>query len=261
MQWPPLPPFDNTPLLVMQFVMQRLNRRYPTQNAEGVDPQMVLLYRQQIANSILTELELAFEQTLQLGMQYWSDQEWMDVTGRPKPEMNPMEIQRKTTITATTDMSLSDPAVIEMKLDNLTKLVPLKDMAGGALFNAAVSLAVDPDTADLLTQDQMSPAAAKREKDDEYSAWGQIGGGVVAQKPLGASNQFRLSVIQEILSQPQLQARLQEDEQFRKIAEDRIKFFQDQIQQYSSNPQIGRTLAVQPFTSSQPGNVTNDALG
>ena len=254
--FPPLPPLDQTPVLVMQFVMQRLNRRYPTQNAEGVDPQLVMMYRQELATDTMAELDMACDQTLQLGDQYWTDEEWMMVTGNPKPQKSQTEIQRQYTINCTVDMSLVDPEVAKAKLQMLAELMPFKD-AGGMIFNAAANI-VDPDLADALTQDQMSPNAMKKEKDDEYSAWGQIGGGIVPQKPLMANNQLRLqTIMQEILAQPQVQQRMAQDKMFAEIAQDRIQFFQNQIQQYQLNPQIGRTLATQPFTQTQPGVVTN----
>ena len=254
--FPPLPPMDQTPVVVMQFVMQRLNRRYPTQNGDGVDPQTVGMYRQELATDILSELELAIEQTLQLGDQYWTDEEWMAVTGQPKPQKSQIEIQQQYTVTATVDMSLVDPEIAKSKLDMLAALMPFKD-AGGMIFNAAANI-VDTDLADALTQDQMSPTAMKKEKDDEFNAWGQIGGGIVPQKPMMANNNLRLqTIMQEILSQPQVQQRMAQDQVFAKIAQDRIEWFQNQIQQYQNNPQIGRTLATQPFTQTQPGNVTN----
>jgi len=254
--FPPLPPMDQTPVLVMQFVMSRLNRRYPTTNAGDVDPQLVGMYRQHLATEILSELELALEQTLQLGDQYWTDQEWMAVTGNPKPQKSEMEIQQQYSVTATVDMSLIDPETSKAKLDMLAALMPFKD-AGGMIFNAAANI-VDTDLADQLTQDQMSPTALKQETDDEFNAWGQIGGGIVPQKPMMANNQLRLQTIQQqILTQPQVQQRMAMDQQFAALAQDRIQFFQNQIQQYQVNPQIGRALSTQPFTQAQAPNVTN----
>jgi len=254
--FPPLPPMDQTPVIVMQYVMQRLNRRYPTQNAEGVDPQLVSIYRQFLGVDVLSELEVAFEQTLQLGYQYWSDQDWMEVTGQPKPQQySQMQIQRKTGVTATTDMTLADPEVAKQKLGMVQELMLLKD-AGGLVFQYGANM-VDTDLADALTQDQMSPNAMKKETDDEYSAWGQIGAGIYPQEPQMANNQLRMQVIQQILTQPQVQARMGQDKVFATLAQNRIKYFQNQIQQYQTNPQIGRTLATMPFDKSQAAPVTS----
>lgn len=248
--WPPLPPMDQTPVIVMTNVMMRLNRRYPTMNAEGVDPQIVMLYRQRLGNETLSELELAFEQTLQLGQQYWTEQDVQMVAGEYPWEYTQQQIQRQASVVATVDMSLIDPEVAKAKLGMLAELMPFKD-AGGMVFNAAANI-VDGDLADAMAEDQMSPTAMKKEKDDEYAAWGQIGGGIVPQKPMMANNQLRLQTIyQEILAQPQVQQRMGQDKMFAELAKDRIEFFQNQIQQYQVNPQIGRSLTTQPFTGNQ----------
>jgi len=253
--FPPLPPMDQTPVLVMQFVMQRLNRRYPTMNAEGVDPQMVSLYRQYLGTEILSELELAFEQSLQLGDQYWTDEEWMEVTGSPKPQKTSQQIQRQASVVATVDMSLVDPEVAKAKLGMLAQLMPFKD-AGGKIFNAAANI-VDTDLADEMAEDQMSPTAQKKEKDDEYNAISQILSGMEPQKPMMAHNQLRLQTIQEIMSDQGTMQKFQQDEIAQKRLENRIKFFQNQIQQYAVNPVIGRTLATDTLNSGAMPKITN----
>src|SRR5215475_363345 len=257
--FPPLPPMDQTPVIVMQFVQQRLDRRYPISGV-SVDPEIKNAYRQQLGTDILGELELALEQTLQLGQQYWTEADVQQVAGNVDQwGYTRQQIQMQATVTATVDMTLIDKEVAANKLDMLAKLMPFKD-AGGTLFNAAANV-VDPDIADMLTQDQMSPTAMKQEKDDEYNAWGQILGGLVPQKPMMANNQLRLQTIQqEILSQPNVMQMLQQDPQLRgKIAQDRIEFFQNQIQQFQVNPQIGRALSSQPFTGGAP-QLTNAQL-
>ena len=249
-QFPPLPPMDQTPVLVMQFVQMRLDRRYPTAG-EAVDPNMKQLYWQQLGTDILGELELALEQTMQLGQQYWTQEDVQQVTGSQDWGYTRAQIQMQATVSATVDMTLIDKEVAKSKLEMLAQLLPFKD-AGGIVFNAAANV-VDTDLADMLTEDQMSPTAMKKEKDDEYAAWGQILSGLVPQKPMMANNQLRLQTIgQEIMTQPNVAAILQQDQMKQKIAQDRVEFFQNQIQQYQVNPQIGRALSTQPFTGGAP---------
>lgn len=255
-QWPPLPPMDQTPVLVMQFVMQRLNRRYPTQNGDGVDPQIVQMYRQELATDILSELELAFEQTLQLGQQYWTEEDVAMVAGNDFPwQYTQQQIQKQASVVATVDMSLVDIESAKAKLGMMTQLLPFKDM-GGMVFNAAASL-IDTDLADALTQDQMSPTALKQEKDDEYNAISQILSGIEAQKPMGANNQLRLQTIQQILADQGTMQRFQADPIAQKRLQNRVEFYQNQVQQYQSNPVIGRTLTSQTLAPNQPSNMTN----
>ena len=254
--FPPLPPMDQTPVLVMEFVMQRLNRRYPTQNAEGVDPQLVLMYRQELATEILSELELAFEQTLQLGQQYWTEEDVAMVAGNSFPwQYTQAQIQKQASVVATVDMSLFDVEQAKAKFGMIAQLLPLKDM-GGMVFNTAASL-IDTDLAEALTQDQMSPTALKQEKDDEYNAISQILSGIEAQKPMGANNQLRLQTIQQIMSDPGTMQKFQTDPIAQKRLQNRVQFYQSQIQQYQNNPVIGRTLTSQTLQPNLPSNMTN----
>jgi hypothetical protein len=256
--FPPLPPMDQTPVTVMQFVQMRLDRRYPI-SGQSVDPEIKSAYRQQLGTDTMGELELALEQTKQLIDQYATDQEWQGVTGHPKPSYSRNVIQMQSTVTATVDMTLIDKEVAKSKLEMLAQLLPFKD-AGGVVFNAAARV-VDSDLADMLSEDQMSPVAMKKEKDDEYAAWGQILSGLVPQKPMMANNQLRLTTIgQEIMTQPNVAQVLMQDPMKKKIADDRVEFFQNQIQQYQVNPQIGRALSTQPFTGGAP-QLTNAQAG
>jgi hypothetical protein len=59
------------------------------------------------------------------------------------------------------------------------------------------------------------------------------------------------------MQQPNVQQYLMQDQVKQKIAQDRMTFFQNQIQQFQLNPQIGRTLSTQPFTQGQPPVTTN----
>src|SRR4030095_9987774 len=151
---PPLPPMDQTPVTVMQFVQMRLDRRYPI-SGQSVDPEIKSAYRQQLGTDTMGELELALEQTKQLIDQYATDQEWQGVTGHPKRPYSRNVIQMQSTVTATVDMTLIDKEVAKSKLEMLAQLLPFKD-AGGVVFNAAARV-VDSDLADMLSEDQMSP--------------------------------------------------------------------------------------------------------
>ena len=254
--FPPLPPMDQTPVVVMNFVLMRLNRRYPTQNGEGVDPQMVALYRQELATDTLSELEVALEQTLQLGQQYWTEQDVAMVAGGNFDwKYTQQQIQKQASVIATVDMTLVDPEVAKSKLDMLAALMPFKDQ-GGMVFNAAANI-VDVDLADALTEDQMSPTAMKKEKDDEYNAISQILSGIEPQKPMMAHNELRLQTIQQILSDPGTMQKFQQDQIAQKRLQNRMEFYQNQIQQYQANPIIGRTLTTQTLRPNTPANMTN----
>jgi hypothetical protein len=59
------------------------------------------------------------------------------------------------------------------------------------------------------------------------------------------------------MQQPNVQQYLMQDQVKQKIAQDRMAFFQAQLQQYQQNPAIGRALSTQPFTNSQAPVTTN----
>jgi len=244
---------DQTPVIVMQMVQQRLDRRYPITGGE-VDPEIKALNRQQITSETNAEFELALEQTVQLMQQYETDEDVARVAGGEPWEYSRKDIQGQYEVSAAVDINLIDVERAGAKLDMLAKLMPFKD-SGGMVFNAAANI-VDPDLADALGKDQMSPTAMQKEKDSEYNAISQILSGIEAIKPMMANNQFRLQTIQEIMSDPATMQRVQQDPVAQKRLQNRVKFFQDQIQQYQSNPQIGRTLATQTFAPNQPGEVS-----
>ncbi len=59
------------------------------------------------------------------------------------------------------------------------------------------------------------------------------------------------------MSDPATMQKVQGDEVAQKRLENRVKFFQNQIQQFQNNPQIGRTLTSQTFAPQQPSSMTS----
>lgn len=251
-QWPPLPPMDQTPVIVIQMVQDRIDRRYAITGG-NVDPQIVALRRQQVTNEVNSELELALEQTVQLQEQFEKSEDVQKVAGGDQWEYGRKEIQGQYTVSAAIDINLIDIERAKMKLDMLAQLLPFKQE--GAVFNAAVQLAV-PEFADSLIGDQTSPQAIDKETTDEYNAISQIKSGIEARFPLQANPQLRLQIIQQILSDPETMQGFQQDEVAQKRLQNRMKSFQNQINQYQNNPVIGRQLATQTFAPSQPANVS-----
>jgi hypothetical protein len=253
-QWPPIPPMDQIPLLVMQQVQLRLDRRYPITGG-AVDPEIKAVHRQQLANQCLGEMELCLEMTHQLQQQYETDADVQRVAGGNQPwKFSKADIQGQHEVSATVDIMLIDQTQAEMKLDMLAKMMPFKD-AGGLVFKAAAEI-IDPDLAEAITQDQMSPTAQQRERTDEMNAIAQMRVGMEPDKPMMANNNLRLQTIQQVLQQPNMAQAFMQDPVSKTLLENRIKFFTSQIQQFQKNPQIGRTLAVSAFDPSQPAQVT-----
>ncbi len=244
--FPPLPPMDQTPVIVMQMVQERLDRRYAIIGG-NIDPEIKALRRQQITNEVLGELELALEQTLQLMQQFETDEDVQRVAGGEQWDYSRKDIQGQYEVSAGVDINMIDVERAKMKLDMMAQMLPFKE-TGGTVFNAMAQI-IDPTLADALTQDQASPAAMEKEKEQEYNAISQILSGMEAVKPMMAMNQLRLQTIQEIMSDPMTMQKVQGDEVAMKRLQNRVEFFQNQIQQYQTNPQIGRALSTQTFDS------------
>jgi hypothetical protein len=135
----------------------------------------------------------------------------------------------------------------------LSKLLPFKE--SGAVFNAACQI-VDPDLADMLQEDQQSPAAMEKERQDEYNAVSQILSGIEPVKPMMASPQLRLQIMQQIVQQPQVQQKVAQDPVAQALLKNRAEFFSNQIQQNQVNPQIGRALSATTFGGPQAPTVS-----
>jgi hypothetical protein len=71
-----------------------------------------------------------------------------------------------------------------------------------------------------------------------------------------AMNELRLKTMQEILMDPMTMQKVSQDPVAQKRIQNRMEFFQNQIQQFQNNPQIGRTLTSQTFSPQQPSAVT-----
>ena len=237
----------------MQMVQERLDRRYGIIGG-NIDPEIKALRRQQLTSEVLGELELALEQTLQLMQQYESDEDIQRVAGGEPWNYSRKDIQGQYEISAGVDINMIDIERADIKLSMLAKMLPFRE--SGTVFNAMAQI-IDPDLADALNADQASPVAMEKEKSDEYAAIGQILAGVEARKPQNAMNQLRLQTIQEIMSDPQTMQKVQGDEVAQKRIQNRMDYFQNQIQQYQNNPQIGRSLTSQTFAPQQPSPMSS----
>jgi len=248
LQWMPLPPFDNTPLEFIRLVQERLDRRYPLYNT--TNPTLSQIYQQHEGKAILNEIELIVEQTFQLMQQYETDQVVAKVAGEPQRpfHVDPAEIQGKHEIVATIDFRQLDEDYAEKKLELIGKAMAFKESQ--FMFKMAVE-AIDPDAADAIAQDQVSPSAQEKEKRQVHEDVSQMMNGIEPPMPMMANHQLQLQTIQQILSQPNMMQRLQGMPDTQKLIQNRVKFHQNQIQQFQQNPQIGRALATKAFQPKQ----------
>jgi len=250
--FPPLPPMDQTPVIVMQMVQQRLDRRYPITGGAEVDPEIKALNRQQLTQQTNGELDLALDQTHKLQQQYETDEDIAQVAGGEPHHYSRKDIQGEFTTSSSIDINLIDKERAGQQLDMLAKIMPFKQ-SGGKIFNAAAQIAI-PDLADEIAADEMGPQAMERERADEYNAIAQIMGGIEPVQNQMANPQFRLQVIQQITQQPQFMQEISQKPNSQKMLEKRVQAYQAQIQQFQENPQIGRALSTQTFSPQQAPN-------
>jgi len=244
----PLPPADATPVAVIRMVQERLNRRYPLFGTE-LDPDLKTLYRSEAGQETLGIMSLALEQTFQLMQQYEVPEEVAEVVGqlaRPFP-VSREEIQGKHEITATVDMRMLDQEYAANKMALIGQAMAFKQE--GLLFRMAIE-AIDPDAAEAIAQDQVSPAAQEKERQDELNAIAQAMSGIEPPLPMMANYQLRLQVLSEATLQsqnPMMSQRLLQAQDSQEILKKRGQFFMNQLQQTTQNPQIGRALSTRTF--------------
>lgn len=259
--YPPLPPSDGTPAEVIAMVQQRLDARYSIKGNE-LDPLMKQFRQQEIADDTNAEFEMILEQTLQLSQQFDSDETVAMVAGMSGMPWNltTKDIAGEYTISVTTDMAMGDIEYATKRL-GLFQTALQMNTAGSAnmakLFPRVLSIA-DPDIEDLVEEDQ--GAVTEREVEAEKNAAAQILVGITPTKPMQANHKLRAqTLISETIQSPNpvIQQTIAQRKDVQLLIKDRLKFFQSQIQQYQNNPQIGRTLATQPFNPQQPGEVSS----
>ena len=118
------------------------------------------------------------------------------------------------------------------------------------MFRMAVE-AIDPDAADAMMQDQMSPSAQEKERRQVQDDVSAMMSGIEPPMPMMANHQLHLQTIQQIMSQPNMAQRLQALPDSQKLIQNRVKFHQNQLTQHQVNPQVGRALATSAFNPRQ----------
>jgi hypothetical protein len=252
-QWMPIPPGDDTPVQVLQAIARRVERFFPLFGAE-LDPDLKNMYRQEVVDGPLQEIEAVLEMMFQLDQQYLPEDEVADVAGGLQMpfHVSRKEIQGAHNIRVKFDAKTIDVEYVKEKVGLMGLLLPFNQ--GGtanmnAFFRSAMEL-VDPDMADdVIENDQV---ATDRERQDEKQAIAQMLVGLEPDKPAQANNQLRLQVIQEALAMPGMKEKVTGNEVTQALFKNRIAFFMNQIQQYQKNPQIGREVSTKTFSNDAP---------
>lgn len=215
-----------------------------------VDPSEKQLKQTEMGDAILKEFKPVLAQTFALMQQYLPDEEVARVVGQlTRPfHVDRREIQGAYDITATVDMRELDREWIKEKLGYLTQIVGLDTM--GLIDKAKLikigMQAIDYATADELVQDEQ-PASNKEITDEMTAVSLMLGSGIEQPMPMGANYSLRLQTLQNsIQGSPPAQKTLQQDPDKQKLVENRVQFFQRQLQQ-QENAQIGRVQVQSAF--------------
>lgn len=223
------------------------------------DQAMNQMRTQELIDAILAEEKPIVVQQWQLIQQYLPSAKVARVVG---PLMRPFEVDREEIqgqyeITITADARWMDKewikewaTMVNMALQWDTQGTIDRTDIVRHLFEAA-----DYTLADTAIRDPQ--AASQGEIQDELKAFALIiGSGRPQPLPQGGNYQLRLTTLQNEMqtamqSDPDFQKRIQMFPATIKVLQQRVQFFQRQLQQ-QQNAQIGRTQVADPFTKSAP---------
>jgi hypothetical protein len=254
--WMPLPPPDQTPVLVVRAVAERVQRFFGI-FGESVDPELKLLRRKQLAKKRMNEVQNVDEMIFLLDQQYFPNSEVEDIVGQLE---TPFQVSREEISARHIIVIKFDPRSIEE--DYIKDRIGILDAAAkfnqGGNLNAAKAQRIllemaDPDLADEVLEND--DAATERETHDELQAISNAMNGLESPLPLHANHQLRLQTLLRNTIQspnPAMAKRLTANPDTLQILQKREEFFKNNIQQYQENPQIGRTLGGSAFSKKAP---------
>lgn len=223
-----------------------------------IDPILKQRRHEEIADTYIEQLKPVVRQTGQLIKQYMPDADVAMVVGslsRPF-HVTRAEIQGEYEITATVDMRDVDPEFLEKKLQFIAQL---KQMDSGGILDVNKLIRIGAESIDYTLADEAvqdtGPVTEKEMEDERRAISRIIGSGLAEPLPKAGNFQLRLQTLQTTLqegsqSSPDFQERMTKG--VTAILENRAKYYQNQIQQYTQNPQIGRSLVTQPFSNAAP---------
>jgi len=244
---------QNTQFIIEQ-VMQEVN---PYFGRDPNDPEGNLLYKQQLVDDFLAEIEQIYDQTFALMQQFMPDLETSIVTGGALESINATreEIQGKYNFCVQFDARDMDLEMVQKKMDFWSNMRN-QDSEGIIQSTPLIRRAaewMDPIGASEIIA---TPAqAGQKEFNKAQEVLTKIFAGVEPPPPdENTAAQLQLQVIQQSLqSNPQLIQRYQQDEIYKGMVDAYVQGLQFQVQQ-DQNAVIGRT-GTQPFLDSM-GNAS-----
>jgi hypothetical protein len=207
------------------------------------------MHQQHLVAGWLQEVKLCMEQTFQLMQQYMTPMEMVRITNADHVPLSAdrEEIQGRFDLMIEFDVRDLDTEYVMKKAQMISTVVAPMDVMGVLDRSRLVEFLmswIDPGLARELVRS--SEAASQAEIEDEQVQFAKMRAGIEpVTKESGQNFQLRLQEMQKMIAaNPALQKRLmqpetEDDQVFRALVENRMKFLQFQVEQ-QQNAQIGR---------------------
>jgi len=213
--------------------------------SEAVAPQRQALYQQSSVDDFLGGMQQAVKQTLALARQYYDDALFARVTGVQMPfALSDEDVTGEWDVTLDFNAGDLNMEGVLAKLKVINEAVLPADTEGVVDRAGMIEWAmrsIDPSLSARIVR--AAEPARNREREDEQMQFVKIAAGVEPEMKEGQNYALRVSELENIMKNPQLQQRYATDEIFRKLVDTRKKHFEFQMQQ-RQNAQIGRMGAA-----------------
>jgi hypothetical protein len=215
----------------------------------NIDPELKAAYRQEMTFDILAEYTQVLEHTFMLMQQFEADAKVQAVVG---PLRRPFHLDARAIQAQHEIRALYDPR--NLGEEYAAKMIPLVqqllqlDQTGKYDMSQVADVGLemlDPSLVDRISRPQQE--ATQQEMKDELGAINSAFNGLEVPPPMHGNHQLRADVLTNATFQsknPRMAKRLADNPDTVEILQQRLQFFQKQIQQYRDNPEIGRTLAT-----------------
>lgn len=239
-QYMDIPAFDPGSREIEETLLEAMDRYFGRDPERPEESRVVL---QRLVDNWLLGWKMVARQIWMLYRQYGPDEEYFRVIGANEEEMQRFskdEVPEKYDIYFNFDTVTLDRENHLKTLETLGNVIAQHDRTGQVDFGKFIRIfinAINPTYADEILQPQN--AATQKEIEQTQSDLSKMASGIAVNAPQNANVQLRNQVIQEYITIPQNQQRLQGDELFQQLLEQYSKSLQLQVQQ-QQNAVIGR---------------------
>lgn len=210
---------------------------------DGVPPTRIRAYQEKLVNQVTRVAEECLTQTLHLAQQYLSTTRISRITGstRENLQVSGDEIRGEFDLKVEVSADEMDMDLMVRKAEAFAKMIVPLDSEGvidRADLVTHFARGFDPQLAERVIEDK--GAVRQQEIEDEKQQFSLMVSGVPPAMKAGQNYELRRRTLLELIQgNPEHQQRLQESEVFRNLVENRLKFFNQQLDQ-KDNAVTGR---------------------